>query len=100
MRLSPFGIYGITAGLILVLSAAAALFLIGKGDFIILPGQAGNKYIVMKLILTGTAISAINILVSWAVFRKDRVASHIAGGLAIAVSVIILLKVATVLSFW
>jgi hypothetical protein len=97
ISIPPFFIYGIISAALLLGAVAVSYFLIDEGAFIILKGVIGDKYTLLNLIGVTAVICGVNILASWAVFYKDRVASHILGSLSVAVPVFIALKIVAIL---
>jgi hypothetical protein len=98
--LPPFAIYGMVSGVIILCALISMLFFVEDGAFVILKGVIGDRSTLFSLTGVTAAVCAVNILSSWAIFRKDRVAYHILGALAVIIPAFIVLKVATVFYFW
>jgi hypothetical protein len=100
VKLQPFLIYGLFSIAILIAIFIFVILSVPEGDFLILKGSIGDKSSLLNLFFVTTVVCLINLIASWAIFKKDRVASHILGVLAVSVPAIVLLKtVATVLAY-
>jgi len=97
IKLPPYTIYAIFSLVILVITFFAILFAIPEGSFLIIQGGIGNKYTFLNLFLVTLVICSINLVTAWNLYKKDRVVSHIFGAMAVLVSSVILLKVATII---
>ena len=96
IKLPPYTIYTIFSLIILVVTFFAILFAVPKGSFLIIQGGIGDKYTFLNLFLVTLVICGINIIAAWNLYKKDRVVSHIFGAMAVLVSSVILLKIATI----
>jgi hypothetical protein len=97
IKMLPYAFYGIFSLCLLTAIFLLAFFSVPEGAFIILQGAIGDKHSLLGLSFVSLAVCGINLAASWGMYKKDRVASHILGGLAIAVPAIILLKMAAVI---
>ena len=96
IKLPPYAIYAIFSLIILIIALFAILFAVPEGSFLIINGEIGNKYTLLYLFFVLLIISDINLIASWNFYKKDRVVSHIFGAMAVLMSAIILLKIATI----
>jgi len=100
IKLAPYAVYGIFSVCLLAAVFILALFAVPEGAFIILQGAIGDKHSLIGLSFVALAVCGINLAASWGIYKKDRVASHILGNLAIAVPALVLLKIASVICLW
>ena len=96
IKLPPYTIYAIFSLVILVITFVAILFTVPEGSFLIIQGEIGDKYTFLSLFLVTFVICSINLIAAWNLYKKDRVVSHIFGTMAVLISSVILLKVATI----
>ena len=96
IKLPPYTIYAIFSLVILVIIFFAILFAVPEGSFLIIQGGIGDKYTFLNLFLVTFVICSINLIAAWNLYKKDRVVSHIFGTMAVLISSVILLKVATI----
>lgn len=82
---------------------AVALFLISSlslENFLIVSGFIGNKTAIIKLIGVGFGINLVNFFVALFLLERDRVVAYLLVMGGVFVSLVICLKVATILYFW
>ncbi len=97
IKLSPYIFYSFFAFLLLIAIFSLIIFYVPEGNFIIIQRVIGDKYALFSLAVATLFISGANLALAWATFKKDKVASHIFGALAVLIPAIILLKVASVI---
>lgn len=100
IKLPPYAIYGIFSLCLLAAVFLLVFFAVPEGAFVILQGAIGDKHSLLSLSFVALAVCGINLAASWGIYKKDRVASHILGNLAIAVPALVLLKIASVIYLW
>jgi hypothetical protein len=96
VKFPPFAVYGLFSFCILITAFLLVILSVPEGDFLVLKGAIGDKSSLLNLSFVATAVCLINLAASWVIFKKDRVASHILGALAVSISAIILLKVTVI----
>jgi len=97
IKLPSYAVYGVASLLISAIIFWLIIFLVPEGGFIITQGVIGDKYLLLNIAVISLIISIISIVLSRAVFAKDKIASHIIGALAVFVPAIILLQVVSVI---
>jgi hypothetical protein len=97
IKLPPYAVYGIFSGALIAALFFLSFLAIPEGAFIILKGTIGDKHSLIGLSLATLAVCGINLSASWGIYKKDRVASHILGALAVSVPAVILVKVSAVI---
>lgn len=97
IKFPPFVIYAFFSLIIFVAIFLCVLISVPEGDFIVLKGAIGDKSSLINLSFVSLIISGINLVASWSLLKKDRVASHILGILAVFVPLIVLLKVSAII---
>ncbi len=89
----------ILAGTFVGLSAILA-WLIPEGSFIVSKSAIGSGSDLVSLVITSLAVVLVGFGISMVSLERDRVVAYIMGLVSVAVSTLILVKVASVLYFW